>query len=57
MPEALPLLTPRRLVTEGLMALFLFALGKEFFESLRLEGGLFADPLRRRLLGPALALA
>ncbi|MCW1919292.1 Na+/H+ antiporter NhaA [Rhodobacter sp. KR11] len=51
----LPLLTPQVLITQGLMALFLFVLGKEFFESLRLEGGLLAAPAARRLLAPTLA--
>lgn len=51
----LPLLTPQVLVTQGLMALFLFVLGKEFYESLRLEGGILADPKVRRLLAPMIA--
>lgn len=51
----LPRLTPQTLVTQGLMALFLFVLGKEFFESLRLEKGPLSSPAQRRLVAPALA--
>ena len=51
----LPLVTPQILVTQGLMALFLFALGKEFFEALQLEGGALAHPRTRALFAPALA--
>ncbi|NBZ86190.1 Na+/H+ antiporter NhaA [Stagnihabitans tardus] len=49
-----PRLTPQTLVTQGLMALFLFVLGKEFFESLRLEKGILAAPAQKRLIAPAL---
>lgn len=50
----LPVLTPQLLVTQGLMALFLFVLGKEFYESLRLEGGPLAIRSTRRLMAAGL---